>query len=488
MEKIKGHEGLTTNQPISFDDMIGQICDHFGVTDIPGRFGYSTKDILKSRLNKLNTGDDVQIIPVIEADEENLGVLHIVNTPEKEGERPIGYNLYPEQNGEKIRFDTYSGYLGNLTPEEELELAYRIKNGKNRDKILELLEIFRYHVAPGERVKRKHAAEFPETIKEYITLNQPIPFSEAFKQLCILYSIFGDNHHVKSTKQYFREFEDEDIVQFSLLIKGDGTLPNILHLTKINDEKHGYGYTIYPRYTCMEDNGYDFRINIAEGTLGLLTDAEEIEFAKLVLDRGQETLLRRDELYAIKKNLLTRDEAAELKAAKSEKLDEHGDLPWGWPENEPERIRYLHEKYIYGLKSFEDWVEFTKRREEILRITSEEWKQQEIETRAKIKASLPEELRKFFTKFVPTEDTLDAIKKATENGWELVAVTGHDQEDRKRTQLKLQEIVGETPLDLRSDCEWVYTNDAQRVTVDIYFARYGTLEKVREILGQENVG
>jgi len=464
-------DALTLNQPITFDDMIAQIYDQYGLTK---------EALLRSYLNKLEAGGDVQIASVVEPDEEQMGVLHIANLPNEGGERLKGYNFYPVQVGNEVYCAMYSGYLGNLTADEERELMMLIKNQDRSERQRELLEIMTYHVSPDERAKRKQAAENPDAIKEYITLGEPMPFSVAFKQLCVLYSVWGDNHHIKMTKEYFRGFEDDDVVQFSMLLKDDGNLPNVLHLSKVDDRG---GYTIYPEYYGREISSYDYSLTITAGIVGLLSHEEETEFAGRVIDGTVGDDLRRDELFAIRKGTLTREEAAELRRAK-ENTDPN--KVWNWLEGQPERIQYLWDKSSYGFENIGAWGEWKKIAAEIQAEHSEKWRAEQIANRTRIATTLPDELKQFFTELVPTDIVLRNIKDRTNKGWTLVGVAGPDRQDKDKIRKELEETIGRrSSLDFRTDSVDAYDEDACHVPVEMHFARYGALERIRGEQGDQ---
>lgn len=470
-------EALTLNQPISFDDVIVELCDAYGLTD---------DKLLRSCLHKLEKDAKVTTSIVVPKDEEQLGVLHIANvSPEEDEERQEGYNFYPVQVGEKIEYWADFGYLGNLTEAEDYELATIVRNNNYSDRFHELIKIAAYPVTPTERAKRKHAAEDPSAIEEYITLDKPMAFAQAFKQICRLYSVFGNDHYVDSIKEQFAGFKDDDEVEFSLLIPGNDGSSNTIHLEKIQQDegKKAYGYTIYPEFCGMEEHGRDYFLKTFPGIRGQLTEDEEVEFINGLHDRSS----RFYELYAIREGKVTREETAELRRAK-EKIDPK-DVALTWLQNQPERIQYLWDKSHYGFETIEAWKKWKEKVKQAQEEEHKKYREKQIANRARIVATLLDELKAHFSKYglVPTDKALQAIEDCKERGWTLVGVAVGESADRKKFKddFKKRYLKGGGYDFREEDSEYAYDEDACHMPVDMFFARFGALERIKAAQEQE---
>lgn len=416
-------EVLTTCAPITFDQAIIELCQFCGCADTPD---------LRSWFDGMQPDEIVLWTVVLEEDPgKHDAVLYLEKAlPEPNGRKKIpGYFIYQSNKDAIIEPRIEIGYKGNLTAEEECELANIFTmtdwDDDTFDRYRDLIWQKKYPLSTAERTARNEATKDPSKIGNYLTLNQIIPLEQAKNELNNLYSSHGRKLDELNSGGDFSDLRSQ--ARLTIIASVD-SMPLAVHLERFIPDKEIPGLTLYPLYLGAEKYDFEYSFALIPGTKGILSEAEELELAHIVYERNYNKPPRQDELCAIRKGSLTREEAAELKTfLESDIANNNGRMSLNWT-GWPERPMFLMEKYCYGCKSdftIEQWREWKKKCAEITRQASEEWRQSQIKERDEIAACLPERLKVLFGTLVPTNGALKRIEKEESKyggPWELVAV------------------------------------------------------------------
>lgn len=230
------------------------------------------RELLQADLDGLSPDDPLEIR---EVNTPHIKILHLIPTTQpstRDEDRPKGITLIINEKPvprAPIPYQSLTTYMGNLTEEEEWELAVMIVTNQLNPRFYELARIKAHPITRGEITQRRQAASDVNKIGTYIDLDTPVTWAHLRERINTLYTMLNERAQVTP----WGDLKDDDTVVCTIKPLEIQIPEPILHIERIpNPGENPYGLKLLPHFVGdinpEEIHAVEYRLESIQETTG----------------------------------------------------------------------------------------------------------------------------------------------------------------------------------------------------------------------------